>query len=133
MKSLLAVALMLAIWPMSSGKKYHMTADNSVPAASGVVDVQTDKSNGNMKLDIKVANLAQPSNLTPTENVYVVWIRPSGENAHKQGTLGVDGDLKGELKVITTSKNFDVFITAEQSGSVTEPSGVEVLQTHVSQ
>lgn len=124
---------MLAIWPMSSGKKYHMTADNSVPAASGVVDVQTDKSNGNMKLDIKVANLAQPSNLTPTENVYVVWIRPSGENAHKQGTLGVDGDLKGELKVITTSKNFDVFITAEQSGSVTEPSGVEVLQTHVSQ
>ncbi|MGB6483802.1 MAG: anti-sigma factor [Candidatus Acidiferrales bacterium] len=110
-----------------------MTADNSVPAASGVVDVQTDKSNGNMKLDIKVANLAQPSNLTPTENVYVVWIRPSGENAHKQGTLGVDGDLKGELKVITTSKNFDVFITAEQSGSVTEPSGVEVLQTHVSQ
>ncbi|MGC1107615.1 MAG: anti-sigma factor [Candidatus Acidiferrales bacterium] len=133
MKGLLTVALMLAIWPMSSGKKYHMTADSSVPAASGVVDVQTDKSNGNMKLDIKVANLAQPANLTPTENVYVVWIRPSGENAHKQGTLGVDGDLKGELKVITTSKNFDVFITAEQSGSVTEPSGIEILQAHVSQ
>ncbi|MFZ0639509.1 MAG: hypothetical protein WA020_16825 [Candidatus Acidiferrales bacterium] len=133
MKTLLAVALMLAIWPMSSGKKYHMTADNSVPAASGIVDVQTDKSNGNMKLDIRVSNLAQPANLTPTENVYVVWIRPIGENAHKQGTLGVDGDLKGEVKVITTSKNFDVFITAEQSGSVTEPSGIEVLQTHVSQ
>jgi hypothetical protein len=133
MKGLLAVALLLTIWPMSGGKKYRMTADTSVPAASGVVYVQADKNNGNMKLDIKVDNLAQPANLTPSENVYVVWIRPSGENAHKQGALGVDGNLKGELKVITTSKNFDVFITAEQSGSVTEPSGVQILQTHVSQ
>jgi hypothetical protein len=133
MKVFLVAVSLLAIWPMSSGKKYHMTADASVPAASGVVAVQTDKSNGNMKLDIKVDNLAQPSNLTPPENVYIVWIRPSGEDAHKQGALGVDKNLKGELRVITTSKNFDVFITAEQSGSVTSPSGVNILRTHVSQ
>lgn len=133
MKGFLVVVCLLSIWPMSGGKKYHMTADASVPAASGVVDVQTDKNNGNMKLDVKVDNLAQPANLTPPENTYVVWIRPSGEDAHKQGTLGVDKNLKGELKVITTSKNFDVFITAEQSGSVTVPSDLKILQAHVSQ
>lgn len=133
MKVFLVAVSLLAIWPMSSGKKYHMTADASVPAASGVVAVQTDKSNGNMELDIKVDNLAQPSNLAPPENVYIVWIRPSGEDAHKQGALGVDKNLKGELRTITTSKNFDVFITAEQSGSVIAPSGVEILQAHLSQ
>lgn len=133
MKGFLIVVALLAIWPMSSGKKYQMTADASVPAASGEIAVQTDKSNGNMKVDIKVDHLAQPANLTPPENAYVVWIRPSGEEAHKQGSLGVDKDLKGELRVITNSKNFDVFITAEQSGSVTTPSGVQILQAHVSQ
>jgi len=133
MKGFLIVVALLAIWPMSSGKKYQMTADASVPAASGEIAVRRDKSNGNMKVDIKVDHLAQPANLTPPENAYVVWIRPSGEEAHKQGSLGVDKDLKGELRVITNSKNFDVFITAEQSGSVTTPSGVQILQAHVSQ
>lgn len=133
MKVFLVAVVLLFVWPMSSEKKYHMTADASVPAASGEIGVQADKSNGNMKVDIRVDNLAQPANLTPPENAYIVWIRPSSEEAHKQGSLGVDKNLKGELKVITTSKNFDVFITAEQSGSVTEPSGVQILQAHVSQ
>jgi len=133
MKGFLVVAALLSIWPMSSGKKYQMTADASVPAASGEVGVQADKSNGNMKVDVKVDHLAQPANLTPPENAYVVWIRPSGEEAHKQGSLGIDKNLKGELKLVTTSKNFDVFITAEQSISVTAPSGVQILQVHVSE
>jgi hypothetical protein len=133
MKGFLVAVALLAIWPMSAGKKYRMTADASVPAASGEIGVQRDKSNGNMKVDIKVDNLAQPANLTPPENAYVVWIRPSGEEAHKQGALGVDKNLKGELKIVTTSKNFDVFITAEQSASVTAPSGIQILQAHVSQ
>jgi hypothetical protein len=133
MKGFLIVVALLSIWPMSSEKKYHMAADASVPAASGEIGVQADKSNGNMKVDIKVEHLAQPANLTPPENAYVVWIRPSGEEAQKQGALGIDKNLNGELKVITTSKNFDVFITAEQSGSVTVPSGVQILQAHVSQ
>ncbi|MGH9572249.1 MAG: hypothetical protein ACRD40_01790 [Candidatus Acidiferrales bacterium] len=133
MNTFLVVVSLLAVWPMSGAKKYQMTPDPSVPAASGVVDVQADKNNGNMKLDITVHNLSQPGNLTPSENTYVVWIRPSGEEAHKQGALGIDKNLKGELKVMTNAKNFDVFITAEQSGSVTEPSSVEILQAHVSQ
>ncbi len=133
MRGLLAAFLLLAIWPMSAGKKYVMTADSSVPAAHGVVVVQTDKDNGNMNLDMKVVNLAEPTNLTPPENVYIVWIRPGGEDAHKQGALGVDKNLKGELRTITTAKNFDIFVTAEQSTSVTVPSGVEILRAHVSQ
>ena len=93
---------------------------------------EKSKDNGNIKLDIKVNHLARPSSLTPSANDYLVWIRPNGGEAFKQGAIGVDKNLSGELKLETVSKDFDVFITAEQSDSVTSPSSVEVLRAHIS-
>jgi hypothetical protein len=132
MKGLFLMMSLLAIWPWSSGKEYHMTASNSVPAATGIVKVEKDKDNGNMKLDIKVDHLANPSSLTPPADAYIVWVRPSGGAAVKQGAIRVRKDLTGELKTVTVSKDFDLLITAEQSESVSMPSGMEVLHTHVS-
>ena len=123
---------LLALWPWSSARKYNMTASSSVPAATGIVKVQKDKDNGNMDLDIQVDHLANPSSLTPPAGAYIVWIRPRGGIAIKQGAIGVNKDLKGQLKVVTVSKDFDVFITAEQSENASEPSKAEVLQAHVS-
>jgi hypothetical protein len=129
----LAAIGLFAIWPFSGGKDYHMTADPSVPAASGTVHAQRDKQNGNTKLDIKVNNLARPSSLTPPSTTYIVWVRPNGGDAVKEGSIGVDDKhLNGELHVVTVSKDFDVFITPEQSTTVTTPSSMEVLRTHVS-
>jgi hypothetical protein len=85
-----------------------------------------------MKLDIKVDHLANPSSLTPPADAYIVWVRPSGGAAVKQGAIRVRKDLTGELKTVTVSKDFDLLITAEQSESVSMPSGMEVLHTHVS-
>jgi hypothetical protein len=131
MKGLLAVIVLFAVWPFSSGKEFHMTPSTGVPAATGTVKVQKDNQNKNTRLEIKVYHLASPSNLTPPASVYVVWVRPNGGEAIKQGALRVDEDLKGELDVVTTSKNCDVFITAEQGDTVTVPSEFTVLQTHV--
>jgi hypothetical protein len=61
-----------------------------------------------------------------------VWIRPNGGDALKQGAIGVDKNLSGELTLETVAKDFDLLITAEQSNSVTVPSSVEVLRAHVS-
>lgn len=109
-----------------------MTADPSVPAASGTVHAQRDKDNKNTDLDIKVRHLAQPSSLNPPASTYIVWVRPRGGDAVKEGAIGVDKKhLDGELKVVTTSKNFDVFITPEESETVTIPSSMEVLRAHV--
>jgi len=123
---------LLAVWPFGSSKEFRMTSATSVPAAVGVVKAEKAKDNGNIKLDIKVDHLATPASLTPSANSYLVWIRPNGGEAFKQGAIGVDKNLSGELKLETVSKDFDVFITAEQSDSVTSPSSVEVLSTHVS-
>src|SRR3569833_2754839 len=110
-----------------------MTADQSVPAASGTVHAQLDKLNGNTKLEIKVNNLARPSSLTPPATIYIAWVRPNGGDAVKEGSLGVDSkNLNGELHLVTVSKDFDVFITPEQSSTVTTPSGMEILKAHVS-
>lgn len=117
---------------MSSGKVFPMTADSIVPGATGLVSVHKNKDNRNTMLDIKVNHLAKPSRLTPSEHSYLVWIRPNGGEALKQGAIGVDKNLRGELKLETVSKDMDVFITAEQSEGVTVPSSVEVLHTHIS-
>lgn len=131
MNSALVMILLIWMWPFSSAKNYNMKASNSVPAATGTVKVEKNSNNGNTKLDIKVSNLAKPSSLTPPENVYIVWIRPHDGTAVKKGAIGVGKNLNGELKLVTVSKNFDVFITAEQSPSVTVPTGATVLDTQV--
>lgn len=128
----MAMVALLGVWPFTQAKEYQMTSAIGVPAATGTVKVQKDKDNGNVKVDIKVDHLARPSSLTPSANDYLVWIRPNGGEAFKQGAIGVDKNLSGELKLETVSKDFDVFITAEQSDSVTSPSSVVVLSTHVS-
>jgi hypothetical protein len=132
MKIAIAMIAMLALWPFPSAKDYHMTAGVDVPAAAGLVKIQKDRDNGDTKVDIRVDHLARPSSLTPSADVYLVWIRPNGGEALKQGAIGVDKNLSGELKVETVSKDFEVFITAEQSDSATFPSNVKVLRTHVS-
>jgi hypothetical protein len=132
MKSLLVIASVLAVWPFGSGKTYHMTASSAVPGAEGTVGVKNDKDNGNFRLDIKVEHLARPNSLTPPENLYIVWVQPKDGSAEKEGVLRVNGGLKGKLEATTTSTDFDVSITAEQSDSANQPSRMQVLHAHVS-
>jgi hypothetical protein len=132
MKFTVAIVALILVWPFASTKEYRMTSGAGVPAAMGMVRVQKAKDNGNNKLQIKVEHLARPSSLTPSATNYLVWIRPNGGDALKQGAVGVDKNLSGELTVETVAKDFDLFITAEQSNSVTVPSSIEVLHTHIS-
>jgi hypothetical protein len=131
MKGISVLVLFLFVWPFSSGKTYHMVASRSVPAASGIVSVKKGSPNHNTELDIKISNLADPSMLAPPANVYILWVRPIGGAAANEGAIRVNKHLDGELKTVTTSKNCDVFITAEQSATVTSPEGPEVLQAHI--
>lgn len=132
MTNLLIATLLLALFPFSAGgKTYHMTADNSVPAASGTVNAKLNRDNANTDLRLKVKNMARPTALTPAENVYVVWVQPRTGNAIKLGEIGIDNDLKGELRATTTAKDFEIFITGEQSESVSGPSELKLLRAHV--
>lgn len=108
-----------------------MITGPQVPAASGTVKVTRDKDNGNTAFDIKVRHLALPSSLADPASVYLVWVQPRGAAPVKQGALGVDKNLNGEFKSVTVSKEFDLFVTAEQSENISEPSGPKVLRVHI--
>jgi hypothetical protein len=131
MNSISVLILFLFVWPFSGSKSYQMIAARSVPAASGQVSVHRGGANHNTELDIKVSNLARPASLPSPGNVYIVWLRPNDQAPANQGALRVNKNLDGELKAATTSKDCDVFITAEQSATATAPTGTEVLHAHI--
>jgi hypothetical protein len=126
------VACLALFWPFSSGKHVQMLHGKLDPAARGTVSVKTGK-NGNTALDIKARSLAPPSGLNPSENVYVVWVQPPGQDAKNLGALTVDGNENAELKTKTPYKSFKVFITAEAEVLVQKPTGPEMLSASVEQ
>jgi hypothetical protein len=126
-----AAALSLALLSFGcSGHMYHLVSAPSVPAASGTVHTSTDK-NGNTVIDLKVKHLAPPSALTPPSNSYVVWVQPSGKQPINQGELRVDNNLQGEFKTATPYKRFQLFVTAENQATVTEPTGQPLVQQQI--
>src|SRR4051794_9868786 len=125
--SIVAGLLLAAV---ASAKKYPLTADKSVPAAQGQVDVGRDK-NGNTKVELEVEHLAAPENLTPSRAVYVVWFQERGSEAVNQGALRPNKGLKAKFESITPLKNFDVLVTAESDVNTKSPSGPELLRATV--
>lgn len=103
-----------------------MVASSIVPAAAGTISYQHDR-NGNIKFTVSTKNLAAPSQLTPPKNTYVVWIEPRDQQPQNAGVLTVNNDLQGSFSSTTPYKTFNVVVTAEDSPTVTQPSGPQIL------
>ena len=109
-----------------------LNASSQVPAADGRV-LLSREDNNNTALNVEVKHLAAPQKVDPAANSYVVWSRNHKADAYPQplGALSVDQNLNGRLRTVTTQRNFDIFITAEPSSQVTEPSGDRLMWTTV--
>jgi anti-sigma-K factor RskA len=103
-----------------------LVASSIVPAASGKVSYEHDRS-GNIKLHLQTQNLAAPERLTPAKNAYVVWIEPRDGQPQNAGVLRVSKDLRGSFSTTTPSKSFDIKVTAEDSPTVSQPTGPEIF------
>ena len=114
-----------------AAKKFPLTAASIVPAAKGSVEVGKD-GNGNTELKLKVEHLANPTSLSPSQANYIVWLQDKGSGPENEGELKVNGKLEGSFRTVTPRKNFDLFVTGENDGTVKSPSGPEVLRTTVS-
>jgi hypothetical protein len=132
MRQFYTICLALALFCPIAGaaKKSPLTATSAVPAARGQVEVDKDK-NGNIRLNIKVEHLANPQNLTPPGDVYVVWLQEKGGNPENQGQLKVDKNLTAKFETVTNLTSFDLFVTGERDQSVKAPGGTEVLRTSI--
>ena len=119
------------LWPFGGGsRKIELMAGQTTPGARGTLSVKVGQ-NQNTSLDLKVSALAPPSSLTPTENVYVVWVQPPAENPKNEGQLRVDKKENGELQTEVPYKRFKIFITAEQDPQTQTPTGTQVLSADV--
>jgi hypothetical protein len=127
---LVFIAALLFVVAGCGEKQVRLTPGTSVPAATAVAKVSQDD-NGNTIVDLKVKHLAKPENLSPAKAVYMVWIQPQGAAPIKQGQLNVNDNLEAEFRTPTTYKSFEIFVTAEDSTSVTSPSGQEVLRQDI--
>jgi len=114
-----------------AAKKFPFTASSIVPAAKGSVEVGKDR-NGNTEVELKVEHLANPTGLSPSQANYIVWLQEKGSGPENQGELKVNGKLQGSFRTVTPRKNFELFVTGENDGTVKMPSGPEVLRTSVS-
>ncbi len=83
-------------------------------------------------MKLRVEHLANPADLSPPQNSYIVWLQDKGSGPENEGALKVNGKLEGTFQTVTPLKNFDIFVTGENDSTVTSPSGPEVLRTSVS-
>jgi len=126
MPALLTLILCAVAW----ASDVPLVASSVVPAATGKVSYEHDR-NGNLKFKIEVKHLADPARLTPAKNCYVVWIRSADGQLQNAGVLRINHDLEGSFATTTPVKGFDVVITAEDSPSVSQPSGPEAMHASI--
>lgn len=95
-----------------------------VPAATIKAKKKQDKNN-NFIISVSAKDLASPSRLSPSKNVYVVWI--DTKNGVKNiGQLANKNAGKSVLETLTVFEPEEIFITAEEQGNVSYPSGTEI-------
>ncbi|WP_018620136.1 hypothetical protein [Spirosoma luteum] len=100
-----------------------------VPAATGAVQTKKDK-NDNYTLSIDVRNLAEPKNLTPAKEAYIVWMEDGRNAVKKLGQLSPSSkSLKASLNATSVTEPTRVFITAEDGIDRQNPEGQIILTT----
>jgi hypothetical protein len=130
MRRLVIVAAVLAVAVAGCAKTYPLRTADRNPAAVGTITAGEDQ-NKNTTLEVRVEHLAPPPSLESTLSTYVVWVRPNASQEFTNvGQLAMQNDRSGLLKATTPFPEFEVLVTAEQSGTAKVPSPFVVLEGH---
>ena len=111
-------------------KTLPMTRKSTLPASEGTVRVRAGR-NGNTKLTVRVKHLPRATELEPNATLYVVWTRSQDGTKTNVGALTVTDDLDGILETVTPHRWFQLTVTPEPTGQVTQPSHDAVLTVDV--
>ncbi len=121
------VALFLAA---CSGGTIPLAASPAAPSAQGILNI-SEGTQGKLEIKLDVNRLEAAEKVIPGASVYVVWAAPKGETPQNLGELTVGDDLKGHLETRTPLRKFELFVTAEELRTASEPSGPRVLSARV--
>ncbi|TLF44304.1 hypothetical protein [Maribacter aurantiacus] len=124
------VSILSLLLICSCASVLEMPISEVVPAAEIKVKSKSDN-NGNTILEITAENLAAPSRLKPSANVYSVWVETEkASRTENIGMLNTDGG-KVSLEVVTPYKPKSIFITAEKEGNLTYPNGTLITKANL--
>ncbi len=128
---LAAFSLVVSLSGCASPSVYQLQSGERSAGAEGEMTVTTD-GNGNQVIDLQVAHLPRPSQLSEQMAIYTVWIRPAdGGQYYNVGRLRLADDRTGSLNFVTPFSAYDLLVTAEAKPTEMSPSDQVVLRREV--
>lgn len=101
-----------------------------VPAADISATKKTD-SNNNYMLEVTSRNLASADRLNPSGNNYSIWIVTNEQGIKNVGQLDIRNAAKSTFKTSTPFDFNEIFITVEDQGDLSYPTGREIARTKI--
>lgn len=129
----LIAGLVVVVTLQSCATETKFQTSSLVPAAEGEVKVSQDKNN-NYKIDVEVIRLAEPQRLSPSKDMYVLWMETEENGIKNLGQLKTSSGflsktLKSSLETVTSFKPKGFIITAEDDARIQYPGSQVVLRT----
>lgn len=123
MKKIVLLCTMILFASCASKKVFPIS--NVTPAAKISVKVNEDN-NGNKEINVKARYLTSPDRLTPSREVYIIWLQTEENGLLNLGQLETDSSTKASFTSVTAYKPKEIFITAEDNLAIKYPTGQEI-------
>lgn len=127
-KFLFTAILFMVLFSCATSVKFPVS--EVTPGARINARIHTDK-NENINVDLTAKYLASPERLSPSRNTYVVWVETVSNGIINIGQLQSKSSQKSNLNTITPFEPVELFITAEDDGSVKEPHGELIAKARI--
>ena len=122
-RNIVAVAIVALLASCASSVKFPVST--VVPAADISASKKLDKNN-NFSVDVTAKYLANANRLTPAKSTYCVWAVTDGNGVKNLGQINVKNMKATKFKTSIPFNFSEIFITAEDQGNNTFPSGTEI-------
>jgi len=124
-----AIASIVLMFLMAScGTSAKFPVSSVTPAAVITAKMKQDKSN-NYVISVAANYLASAERLSPPRKIYVVWIVTSSNGVKNIGQLKSKNGKNSTLDTLSSFEPIEIFITAEDEGTISSPSGTEISRT----
>jgi hypothetical protein len=124
MKKIIVLSVLILA---SCASKVNFPISNITPGAE-ISLKSTKDDNGNSKLKLKAKYLTSPERLTPSRNVYIIWLQTKSNGLINLGQLETDSSSKASFETITPYEPNEIFITAEDNATLKYPTGQEITR-----
>jgi hypothetical protein len=125
-KKLIVVGVLALLTSCASVAKFPVSS--ITPAAEITAKKKQDKNN-NFVINVIANHLASAERLDPPKSNYIVWIVTENNGTKNIGQLTNKNGKKSFLKTSTPFNIKEIFITAEEQGNISYPSGSEISRT----